>query len=187
MFVKRRKSLGNKRNEFNEECIENIIRVYQLFETNEYTLCDKYIASKIMANDEFKYFKVTVETPLFDEESSGNRPDCHNGLPKFKYDKKGNIIPDKDKRDTENIPFPLQFGGDKGVVDSLFDDYMKKNVLPYNKHAYIDKSKTKIGYEIPFTRLFYKYKQPRDIDEILNNIKELIKKENALMKELLKQ
>jgi len=78
-----------------------------------------------------------------------------------------------EKKDTESIP-----------ANIAFDDYMAKNVLPYNPHAYIDESKTKVGYEIPFTRLFYKYQPPRDITEIWNNIKELEKQENTLMKEL---
>ena len=61
---------------------------------------------------------------------------------------------------------------------------MQKNVLPYNKGAFIDKTKTKIGYEIPFTRFFYKYVPPRDEKEIFDEIKQLEKQETSLMKEL---
>ena len=62
--------------------------------------------------------------------------------------------------------------------------YMQKNVLPYAEDAWIDESKTKIGYEIPFTRLFYKYVAPRKSEEIFDEIKELESQETALMKEL---
>ncbi|MCL2006575.1 MAG: type I restriction-modification system subunit M [Treponema sp.] len=161
MFEKRRKALGNKRNDFSDNCLKNIIKVYQDFRTKEYILDGKPIAGKIMNNDDFKYYKVVVETPLFDLKG------------KTVKDKKGNIEPDKEKRDTESIPAGISFA-----------EYMEKNVLPYNEHAYIDESKTKIGYEIPFTRLFYKYQPPRDIAEIYANIKELEKQEAALMKEL---
>lgn len=153
MFEKRRKSLGNKRNDFSDNCIKNIIKVYCEFKTKEYEFGGKSIASKVLKNDEFKYFKVVVETPL--------------------PGRKGKPIPDKEKRDTESIP--------AGIT---FDDYMAKNVLPYNPGAYIDNSKTKIGYEIPFTRLFYKYQPPQDITEIFAAIKELEKQEITLMKEL---
>ena len=89
------------------------------------------------------------------------------------YDKKGNVQIDKEKTDTENIPL----GND-------FDEYMQKNVLPYNQGAFIDKTKTKIGYEIPFTRFFYKYTPPRDEKEIFDEIKQLEKQETSLMREL---
>ena len=61
---------------------------------------------------------------------------------------------------------------------------MKKNVLPYNQLAYIDTTKDKIGYEIPFTRLFYKFVPPVPSEEIFAEIKELATEESALMKEL---
>ncbi|MCL2064242.1 MAG: type I restriction-modification system subunit M [Candidatus Cloacimonetes bacterium] len=163
MFVKRRKSLGNKKNDFNDECIENIVEVYTNFEDREYNIEGKYIGSKILYNDDFKYFKVVVQTPLFDDDG------------KMILDKKGKPTPDKDKKDTENIPANISY-----------DEYLEKNVLPYNPHAYIDESKTKIGYEIPFTRLFYKYSPPRDINEIGENIKKLEKQETELLKELFK-
>ena len=161
MFEKRRKSLGSKRNDFTDTSIANIIKVYSYFKTKDYEFGDKNIESKVLKNDDFKYFKVTVETPLLDTKG------------KPQTDKKGKMQVDTSKRDTENIPANISF-----------DDYMAENVLPYNEHAFIDKSKTKIGYEIPFTRLFYKYQPPRDITEIYNTIKEIEKQENALMKEL---
>ncbi|GAB2742271.1 type I restriction-modification system subunit M [Sinomonas soli] len=70
-------------------------------------------------------------------------------------DSKGNIEPDTDLRDTETVPFR----------DSI-EAYFEREVKPHVASAWIDESKTKIGYEIPFTRLFYKYVPPRPLDVI---------------------
>jgi len=164
MFEKRRRSLGNKRNDFTDKCVANIVKVYADFKTKDYDFNGKSIGSKVFNNDYFKYFKVTVETPLTDKKG------------KLILDKKGKKQPDTEKRDTEDIPSNISF-----------EDYMAQNVLPYNKLAYIDANKTKTGYEIPFTRLFYKYKPPQDIETIYNTIKELEIHENALMKELFRK
>ena len=161
MYEKRRKALGDKRNDFDDVCLANIIKVYIDFKTKDYSFNDKVIESKVFDNDYFKYFKVTVETPLLDDKG--------NPI----VDKKGKKQPDTSKRDTENIPTYVSF-----------DDYMAEYVLPSTKFAFIDKSKTKTGYAIPFTRLFYKYKPPREITEIYNTIKEIEKQENVLMKDL---
>ena len=64
------------------------------------------------------------------------------------------------------------------------DGYMAKNVLPYNPLAYVDDSKSKIGYEIPFTRLFYKFIAPVSAESIFEEIKALEAEESVLMKEL---
>ena len=64
------------------------------------------------------------------------------------------------------------------------DEYFKKNVTPYNEFAYMDRSKDKVGYEIPFTRLFYKFVPPVPSEEIFAEIKELEAEETQLMKEL---
>ena len=95
------------------------------------------------------YNKITVESPLLDE----------NGNPV--KDKKGKTQVDSDKRDFENVP-----------LDQDIDKYFEREVLPYNKDAWIDKSKTKIGYEIPFTRTFYEYKQLEKADDIAARIEE---------------
>ena len=62
--------------------------------------------------------------------------------------------------------------------------YMQKNVLPYNPLAYTDRAKDKVGYEIPFTRLFYKFVPPVASSIIFDEIKELENEETILMKEL---
>ena len=56
---------------------------------------------------------------------------------------------------------------------------MKKNVLPYNPLAYIDPAKDKIGYEVPFTRLFYKFEAPASSDSIFEEIKALEQKKQS--------
>lgn len=87
--------------------------------------------------------------------------------------KKGKKQPVKGASDTEIIP-----------LSEDRDTYMKKNVLPYNPLAYIDPAKDKIGYEVPFTRLFYKFTQPTPSAEIFEEIKALEDEETILMKEL---
>lgn len=103
---------------------------------------------------------MTVETPVVDD----------SGKPVLK---KGKLQPDKDKSDTEIIP----------LTDDI-DAYIAKNVTPYNELAYLDRGKDKVGYEIPFTRLFYKFEAPAKSEDIFAEIKELEAKEIILMKEL---
>lgn len=159
-YEKRRKSLGNKRNEFTSDCIDLIKKCYVDFVEGVLKQGNKQVESKIFANDYFKYSKVVVERPLRDE----------NGELILK---KGKKQADPQLRDSEIIPWGVDH-----------DEYMQKNVLPYAEDAWIDESKTKIGYEIPFTRLFYKYVAPRKSEEIFDEIKELESQETALMKEL---
>ena len=73
--------------------------------------------------------------------------------------KKNEPVPDTAKRDYENVP----------LIEDI-DSYFAREVKPYNADAWIDKSKTKVGYEIPFTRYFYKYQAPRSSDEIADII-----------------
>lgn len=77
-------------------------------------------------------------------------------------DRKGTPLPDPDLRDNENIP-----------LDEDIDAHMKREVLPHVPDAWVDESKTKIGYGIPFTRHFYKYIPPRPLEEIDAEIKDL--------------
>jgi type I restriction enzyme M protein len=90
-------------------------------------------------------------------------------------DRKGNPEPDPDLRDNEIVPLPkveLSFETDPSErlthleFLSAATDYMKAEVLPYVPDAWMDATKTKIGYEIPFTRHFYKYIPPRPLAEI---------------------
>jgi len=77
-------------------------------------------------------------------------------------DRKGSPLPDPDLRDSENVPL----GED-------IDDYMKREVLPHASDAWIDEDKSRVGYEIPFTRHFYVYTPPRPLPEIDAEIKQL--------------
>ena len=117
--------------------------------------------SKIFDNDYFGYRKVTVLQPELNED----------GTPK--KNKKGEYIPNKELTDTENIP-----------LQETIEDYMNREVIPFAKYAYIDESKTKIGYEISFTKYFYKYQEPRKTQDIMKEILELDKKLDGVLKEL---
>ncbi len=118
-------------------------------------------------------------------------------------DKRGNPEPDPELRDTENVPLPpgialpllLDYEGKKNRgkldVDPLLDlvrdhceAYLAAEVLPYRRDAWIDHSKIKVGYEIPFNRHFYEYEAPRSLDEIERDIAELEKEILALLKEV---
>lgn len=159
-FEKRRKNIGNKRVDLSSNCIDLIVNAYNDFSNDTYQNGDLSVESKVFDNDYFGYTKVTVLTPILDE----------NGQPVLK---KGKPQPDKAKTDTESIP-----------LNEDIDEFIKKNVLPYNEFAYLDRKKDKIGYEIPFTRLFYKFVPPTPSEDIFAEIKTLEEEETTLMKEL---
>lgn len=158
-FVKRRKNIGNKRVDLDDDCIDLIVEAYNNFIDKAYVQGNLSVESKIFENDFFGYTKVTVETPIVDE----------SGKPVLKKGK-----PQPDKSDTEIIP-----------LQQNIDEYFAKNVTPYNPLAYMDRSKDKVGYEIHFTRLFYKFTPPRQSDEIFAEFKALTSEEADLMKEIL--
>lgn len=161
--VKRRKPIGNKRNEFTDECLYLITQAYNDFKNGRYvdTGNGLEVEVKIKDNEDFKYRRVVVEHPITDE----------NGKPILK---KGKTQADNAKRDTESIPW-------KEDIEA----YMEKNVYPYAPDAWIDEKKTKIGYEIPFTREFYKYVAPRKSDEIYASLQELDRQEQELMAKII--
>ena len=88
-------------------------------------------------------------------------------------DGKGKPLPDADARDTENVPL----GED-------IRDYFAHEVLPHVPDAWIDETKTKVGYEIPFTRHFYKYVPPRPLEEIDADLNKLVREITALLNEV---
>ena len=153
MFTKRRKSLGNKRNDISPEQIQKITKIYGDFKESD--------VSKIFDNDAFGYRKITVERPLRDDE----------GKPVLK---KGKPVADASLRDYETIPLNEDVQG-----------YFEREVLPFAPDAWIDESKTKIGYEIPFTRYFYKYTPPRPATELLSEIKTIENELKDALSELL--
>ena len=89
-------------------------------------------------------------------------------------DKDGNPEPDGDLRDYENVP----------LKDDI-DEYMRREVLPHVPDAWVDESKTKIGYEIPFTRHFYEYVPPRPLAEIEREIRSLEDEIRGMLEEVL--
>ena len=117
--------------------------------------------SKIFENEYFGYRKVKVLQPELNEDGTPRK------------NKKGEYIPNKELTDTENIP-----------LQETIEEYMNREVIPFAKYAYIDESKTKIGYEISFTKYFYKYQEPRKTEDIMNEILELDRKLDGVLKEL---
>ena len=159
-FVKRRKNIGNKRVDLDDHCIALIMQAYERFENGVYEEDGLTVESKVFDNAFFGFTKVTVETAQSDAQ----------GKPILK---KGAYQPVKGASDSELIP-----------LTEDMDAYMQKNVLPYNPLAYIDHSKDKVGYEVPFTRLFYRFTPPTPSKDILADIQALGTEEEGLMREL---
>ncbi len=146
-YEPRRKSIGTKRNDITNKCRELIVKAYGEFAQGIYGdkngICCE---SKIFESVEFGYHKIVVERPQRDENGEIIK-------------KKGKPVADTSLRDTENVP----------LVEDI-DAYFAREVLPYAPDAWIDKTKTKVGYEIPMTRYFYEYQKPEKSDDILNRI-----------------
>lgn len=151
-YESRRKNIGNKRVDLTTDCRNLILRAYDEYSDKDYEektengnsiICK----SKVLDSVDLGYNKITVESPLLDENGETVK------------DKKGKTLLDSNRRDYENVP-----------LDEDIDKYFEREVLPYNKASWIDKSKTKVGYEIPFTRTFYVYKQLEKADEIASRI-----------------
>ncbi|EID18692.1 hypothetical protein [Streptococcus anginosus] len=87
-------------------------------------------------------------------------------------DSKGNLIVDPELRDTESIPMTFVGG---------IDEFIRQEVLPYHEDAFVDESKTQIGYEINFTKYFYKAKKLESVEDIVCRIKELEKRSDGMM------
>jgi type I restriction enzyme M protein len=101
---------------------------------------------KIFENNDFGYNRIVVERPLLE---SG----------KVVLDNKGKPKPDASLRDSEDVP-----------LKNNIEEYFKREVFPHVPDAWIDHTKTKIGYEINFSKYFYKYKPLRSLQEIRNEI-----------------
>lgn len=162
-FESRRKNIGTKRNDITDYCRELIVKAYGEYNKNAIYGDENgiYCESKIFDSVEFGYNKIVVERPLRDK----------NGEI---VTKKGKPIADPKLRDTENVP-----------LKEDIDRYFEREVLPYAPDAWIDKSKTKVGYEIPMTRYFYKYTAPEKSEDILGRIIELEKEISESLKGIL--
>ncbi|WP_337892574.1 N-6 DNA methylase [Mesomycoplasma ovipneumoniae] len=91
-------------------------------------------------------------------------------------DSKGNVIVDPNLRDTESIPMTFEGG---------IEEFIKKEVLPYHADAFVDETKTQIGYEINFTKYFYKAIELESVEDVVRRIKELEKQSDGLMASIL--
>ena len=102
--------------------------------------------SQIYPNQFFGYTKVVVDQPLIEDG-------------KVKTDKKGNLKPDTSKRDSERVP-----------LSESVDDYYEREVRPHLPESWMDRSKDKVGYEINFSRYFYKFTPLRSLEEITDEL-----------------
>lgn len=145
------RSLGNKRKKISEngntKGIGYITQLYGDFRENEFV--------KIYPNDFFGYWRVTVEQPLKED----GKIVKINGQPK----------PDNALRDYENIPF-LKKTKEGKLVPQTINEYFKAEIKPHLPEAWIDETRTKIGYEINFTKYFYEFKPLRSLAEIKSDI-----------------
>lgn len=148
MVVSRRKNIGSKRNDITEECREVIVTAYGEFKNKTYELDGKLCESKIFNNEDFGFNRIQIDSPSYDEDGK-----------LITKGKKNQPVADVAKRDFENVP-----------LTEDIDSYFEREVKPYNPEAWIEKSKTKIGYEIPFTRYFYKYEAPEKAEVIAERI-----------------
>jgi type I restriction enzyme M protein len=232
LYVKLRKSLGEKRKEVSADQITEITRLYGAVEENERV--------KILPNESFGYQRITVERPLrlryevtastlpaieastgwqrltepergllldrlasVDGTSATDRRELARqlgplpkGIDKVTWealsvrdpgapvvtDSKGRPEPDPELRDNENVPLsgpidsfdedPTRRLGSSPYREAV-EDYIAAEVLPYVPDSWVDHSKTRIAYEIPLTRWFYRYVPPRPLEEIDAEIRAL--------------
>jgi len=199
-----RKNLGQKNCELGEEDIQRICDVFMAFEETE--------ESKVFDNEAFGYWKVTVERPLriagADPDRAykaaeikrlktegvrsedappaikkvhekGHEADPLRGLFGTTINDRPAVVeyePDKELRDTEQVPLQEEGG---------IEAFIRREVLPYAPDAWFVEDSTKIGYEISFTRHFYKPEPMRSLDEIRADILALEKETEGLLDEIL--
>jgi type I restriction enzyme M protein len=172
---KMRKSLGSKRREMSNEDIDAVTRLFGTFQQAQLaTLVDaggKEVGREIVVegdappavpeggkvklrplsltfdNTEFGYRTITVERPALDDQG--------HPIVGQKGKAKGKPVADSALRDTENVP-----------LNEAVEAYFKREVKPHAPDAWIDETKTRVGYEIPFNRHFYVFESPRDLAEI---------------------
>lgn len=154
-----RKNLGEKNGEVNAALRKKILDLYLAFDKAD----PEY--SKVFENHEFGYWQVTMQQPKRDE----------NG--KILLDKKGNPVIDKERSgDTEIIPFTYEGG---------IDAFIQNEVHPYAPDAFVKPGSEKVGYELIFTKYFYKPVQLRTLDEIAADIRAIEKETDGLLDEII--
>ena len=161
-FLARRKPIGSKRHDIAETSRSLIVQAYGEFQTKNYEGVESdgkpiVCKSKVVDGISLGYSKVVVESPVRNEDGSLAL-------------KRGKKVADPSKRDTENIP----------LIEKI-EDYIAREVLPYNPDAWVDESKTKVGYDIPFPRMFYEFTPVEESDIIAARISN---REQSLMSKL---
>ena len=151
-----RKNLGEKNCEITKEIRDRILELYMAFDAAD----SEY--SKIFDNSEFGYWEVPVYTPQYDE----------NGKPIL--DKKGNPV--KPNSDKEIVPFSYEGG---------IAAFIENEVKPYSPDAFIKPGTEKVGYELSFTKYFYKPVQLRTLAEISADIRAIEKETDGLLDEII--
>jgi type I restriction enzyme M protein len=231
LYAKRRKSLGSKRNDLEDEHIKQISKLYADFKAGE--LC------KIFSNDDFSYREITIERPLRQDyaanperlarlkqsrllskltekqtekllaaiaalagdkavkkrlefiaaiEKALEKADVglrNSSGPKIAdelaetnsegeivFDSEGKPVPDSDLRDTEIVPSGQEI-----------KEYFNREVKPHVPDAWVSPEMPRTGYEIPFTRHFYKYQPPRDLKEIDDDIRMVAREITKLLED----
>lgn len=150
------KNMGQKNCEFTPDLRKEIMRIFMEMEESE--------ISKVFLNSDFGYWKVWILQPTLDEAGNPQR------------DKKGRLVPDKSKTETEIIPFNYE-GGIEG--------YMGKEVKPYAPDAWIDDKKTTVGYELGFTKYFFHPREMREREVIAAEIKEVEARLSGMLEDVL--
>ena len=137
-----KKNMGKKSCELTPDIQKEILKIFLSMEESD--------VSKIFSNSDFGFWKITVLQPQLDEDGS------------VVVDKKGRPVPDKEKTDTETIPFTYPGG---------IDGFMDAEVRPYAPDAWVDVKKTQIGYELSFTKYFYKHVTLRSMEDIVADLR----------------
>ena len=137
-----KKNMGKKSCELTPDLQKEIVKIFLTMEESD--------VSKIFSNSDFGFWKITVLQPQLDEDGS------------VVVDKKGRPVPDKEKTDTEIIPFTYPGG---------IDGFMDAEVRPYAPDAWVDAKKTQIGYELSFTKYFYKHVTLRSMEDIVADLR----------------
>lgn len=153
-YTKMRKKLGDKGRELAQADRDTVLNIYADHREGRYC--------KILPIEEFAYWDITVERPQRDENGD------------IITNARGKKQADTSLRDTERVPFTYNANSTGGAGRAkTIDAYMQAEVLPYVPDAWVDTKKTKIGYEIPLTRHFYRYTPPRPLEVIDAELKQV--------------
>jgi type I restriction enzyme M protein len=136
---------------------ENILNIQEM-----YFAFEENEYSKIFDNEDFGFYQITVHQP--ERDGKGN----------IIIDSKGKPKSDSSLKDTENVP-----------MKESIAEYFKREVLPFAPDAWYDKTRMKVGYEIPFNKFFYRYEQLRDLEMISADILLLEAETDGLLKEII--